>query len=287
MTNPHDDTPVGWKPIAVTDEVYEQMNKEAPDVSWLRRWMLANYAAQSGAQIQPETATPTQLAELARWLIFQEMNGGTGALRRRWRRLEHILHGDYSGKVGAISRRHCFMCHGGRPADDLFPVSKHTVRITPISRQASESKPGTFNAFQAAFVKRFSEHPVDIGKTGRLCIALTFVLSARKPDRDVDNMSKAILDAFSRAVGFNDRFVHHLDVVKLIFPCTEEYVFIRIAPSALNEHGDVVAPGFHHSWAGMQPIELADYMPPAGGDEQAAPRVRKRVRRRRGPRRPT
>lgn len=77
----------------------------------------------------------------------------------------------------------------------------------------------------------------------------------------MDNMSKAILDAFSRAVGFNDRFVHHLDVVKLIFPITEEYIYIRVAPSALNEHSDVVASTFHHSWAGMQKIELADYMP--------------------------
>ncbi len=238
------------------------MSKEQPDIPWLRSWILANYAVQSGTHIEPETATPIQLANLVKWLAFQEMNGGTGTLMRRWRQLDHILLGDYSTKINVISHRRCFVCGGGQHIDDLFPISRYTVRITPISQQASKSKPGMFSAFQAAFAKRFSEHPVDIGKTGRVCMALTFVLSKGKQDRDVDNMSKAILDAFSRAVGFNDRFVHHLDVVKLIFPITEEYIYIRVAPSALNEHADVVAPTFHHSWAGMQKIELADYMLP-------------------------
>ena len=143
--------------------------------------------------------------------------------------------------------------------EELVPVSRFTVRITPISRQAS--KPEIFKAFQAAFAKRFSDRSKDIGKTGRVCIALTFILNKKQKDRDVDNMSKTILGAFPRAMGFDDRFVHHLDVAKLIFYSTEKYVFIRIVPSALNEHDDVIAPTFHQSWAGMQPIELADYMP--------------------------
>lgn len=269
-----DDTPEAWKAVAWTDEVHAQVNKERPDVPWLRDWILANYAAQSGVQIQPETATPLQLADLAKWLAFQELNGGTGTIRRRWRQLDHILYSYYSIKINAISQRHCFVCLGRRHVDDLFPFGRYTVRITPISRQASKSKPGMFGAFQAAFAKRFSERPVDTGKTGRICMALTFVLNEKKQDRDVDNMSKAILDAFSRAVGFNDKFVHHLDVIKLIFPVTEEYIYIRVAPSALNEHADVVAPTFHHSWLGMQRIELADYMPPVKRKKVASERKR-------------
>ena len=261
MTDIRAGVPAAWKPIAWTDEVQAEMNKEHPDVPWLRRWMLDNYAAQSGDQIKLEDATPAQLAKLVHWLAFQEANDGTGTLRRRWRRLDHVLYSNYSLKIIMISQRHCFICYGGRPIDDLLPVGTYVVRITPISRQASRSKPGMFEAFQAAFAERFSARPVDIGKTGAVCIALTFVLDGRKQDRDVDNMSKAILDAFSRAVGFDDKFVHHLDVVKLIFPVTEEYIYIRVAPSALNEHGDVVAPSFHQSWLGSQRIELADYMP--------------------------
>ena len=251
------------------------MNKERPDIPWLRSWILANYAAQSGTPVQPETGTPIQLTDLARWLAFQELNGGTGTLRRRWRQLDHILFSDYSIKINAISQRGCFVCQVGRPIDDLFPISRYTVRITPISRQASKSKPGMFNAFQAAFAKRFSERPVDLGKTGRVCMALTFVLSCKKQDRDVDNMSKAILDAFARAAGFNDKFIHHLDVVKLIFPITEEYIYIRVAPSALNEHSDVVAPTFHHSWVGMEKLELADHTPPARRKKMAPERKRR------------
>ena len=96
-------------------------------------------------------------------------------------------------------------------------------------------------------------------------MALTFVLKHERDKRwprDVDNMAKAVMDAFSRAVGFDDKFVHHLDIIKLIFPAAEEYVYIRIAPSALNEHADVVASTFHQSSQfARKRIDLADYMP--------------------------
>lgn len=174
-----DDVPEAWEAVAWTDEVHAQMNKEQPDIRWLRSWILANYAVQSGTHVQPETATPIQLADLAKWLAFQELNGGTGILIRRWRRLDHILFSDYSTKINAVSQRHCSVCHGGRHIDELFPISRYTVRITPISQQASKSKTGMLSAFQAAFEKRFSERPVDIGATGRVCMALTFVLSRK------------------------------------------------------------------------------------------------------------
>ena len=268
--------------MAWTAEVCAEMSKERPDVPRLRRWMLGNYAAQSGIQIQPEDpldATSAQFIGLAKWLAFQELNDGVGILMRRWPRLQHILHADYSTKISAVSQRHCSICHGGRPMGDLLPISRYVVRITPISRQASRSKPGAFGAFQAAFAERFSKRPVNIGKTGQICMALTFVLNERKQDKDVDNMSKAILDAFSRAAGFDDGSIHHLDVVKLVFPDAEECIYIRVAPSALNEHSDVTAPAFHHSWSGMERIELADYMPPAGERRSVLPHTRKKVRR--------
>ena len=265
MTTASDNQITLWKPVAWTDEVHVQMNKECPDVLWLRRWTLDNYADQSGIHLQPENATPAQLANLAHWLAFQDSNNGAGTLRRRFQRLDHVLYSNYSVKAIAVSQRHCSICHGGRPLEDLFPFGTYAVRITPISRQASKSEIGMFKAFQAAFAERFSGRPIDIGKTGRGCMALTFVLKHERDkrwSRDVDNMAKAVMDAFSRAVGFDDKIVHHLDVIKLIFPAAEEYMYIRIAPSALNEHGDVVASTFHQSsrFAGGR-IDLANYMP--------------------------
>ncbi len=65
MTDIRAGAPATWTPIAWTDKVQAEMNKEHPDVPWLRRWMLDNYAAQNGAQIRVEDATPAQLTNLA------------------------------------------------------------------------------------------------------------------------------------------------------------------------------------------------------------------------------
>lgn len=250
--------PDGWKPIAISEPVLAQLAQERPDIPWLRRWILENYAFQSGICFDVQNAAPAEVLALARWLAFQEVNNGVGSLRRRWPQLESVLHGDFSMKINVVSQRRCFVCDRGRSLDDLLPISRYVIRITPISRQAA--KPTMFRAFQAAFAQRFSRQPVSIGNTGRLCVALTFVLDKGRRDRDLDNMSKAALDAFSRVAGFDDGIIDHLDVMKLVFRDTEEYMYIRIAPSALNEHEDVVAPTFHQTWLGMQAINLSDYM---------------------------
>lgn len=247
-----------WKPIALTEEILNALLIERPDVEIFRKWLLGHYNSQNSEQITMETATPAQIANLAHWLSYQETNDGVGTICRRWRRLDHILYSTYSVKINSIAQRACLICDGARTMDDLFPVANYSVRISPISRQAS--KAATFRAFQAAFTARFSERPVKLGRTGSVCMALTFVLSRRRKDRDLDNMSKAILDAFSRAAGFNDRNIHHLDVAKLIFKNTEEYIRIRIRPSALNKHEDIIAPTFHHTWLGTQLIDLSTYM---------------------------
>lgn len=258
LTDLSDKNDARWKPIALTEEISNALLVERPDVEIFRRWLLGHYNSQSSEQITMETATPTQIANLAHWLGYQEANNGVGAIRRRWRMLDHILHSTYSSKINSVAQRACSICDGARSADDLLSAVNYIVRIAPISRQAS--KAATFRAFQAAFTARFSERPVELGRTGSVCMALTFVLSRKRKDRDLDNMSKAILDAFSRAAGFNDRIIHHLDVAKLIFKDTEEYMRIRIRPSALNEHEDVIAPTFHHTWLGTQPIDLSTYM---------------------------
>ena len=71
------------------------------------------------------------------------------------------------------------------------------------------------------------------------CMSLTFVLNRAHRERDIDNMSKALIDATSRAMGFDDKHIHHLDAVKLMSPDVEEYVRIRLARSFVNVHDDV------------------------------------------------
>lgn len=81
-------------------------------------------------------------------------------------------------------------------------------------------------------------------------------MSVENRDRDVDNMSKGAQDAFCRAVGLNDRFVQHLDVVKLTFYSMEEWMFLRTASSYLNDHDEVIAPILDVNWAATEPLEI-------------------------------
>lgn len=62
-------------------------------------------------------------------------------------------------------------------------------------------------------------------------------------------MAKALGDALSRALGFNDKHIHHFDLAKLRGQFPEEYVVIRAAPSNLSDNRDVMVPEARHIWA--------------------------------------
>jgi Endodeoxyribonuclease RusA len=89
---------------------------------------------------------------------------------------------------------------------------------------------------------------------------LTYVLNKERNERDLDNMTKALVDAFARAVKVDDRNIHHLDALKIIANSAEEYVYIRVAPSYLQDVSTVMVPTFKASWAGQEPLILNDFI---------------------------
>ena len=88
-----------------------------------------------------------------------------------------------------------------------------------------------------------------LDKTGKFCVALTFVLNESSRDKDCDNMAKGLMDSFCASVGIDDGRVQHLDIIKLSFPDCEDHVSLRIAPSRLNSHGDVIVKRTHMVFA--------------------------------------
>ena len=133
------------------------------------------------------------------------------------------------------------------------------MRIAPESRQSLDRL--KWEAFQKAIGQWFNERHLDLGRISHLCIALTYVLSERRKDRDLDNMTKAIMDAFSRAVGFDDKDIHHLDVLKLRGPCPEELVFVRIAPSHIQDESTVMVPEYQGRFEVGDAISIDDFVP--------------------------
>ena len=253
--------PKSWRPLEEADappNVIAELRAEHPNVQVLRDWILAMYAEQRGLALRGPTAPPDQSLELAAWMAFQAMESDFNVILRRWPRPDYLLFATNNEKISTLAQRHCRICHGSRPVSDRFPKYNIPIRIPPISRQAS--KASTFKAFQAAIKHRIAKRDFDLKSTDRFCMKLTFVLDLLRRDKDLDNMTKALQDAFARALGFDDVHIQHLDVAKLRFPSAEEFVYVGLSRSFLNEHENVLAPVFNHTWAGQEVLNLASFL---------------------------
>lgn len=258
MPPPSSEFPNTWRLLYEADlpvEVLAQLQNEIPDKRVLKQFLLDAYNSQS----EDRTRDKALGTDFIKWLWFQLEHGDAvqSVLMRRWPRLQTLLFETFSSKVTKLSQRHCFICGGTHPPSALFPIYVLPVRITPISRQATT--PMLFRAFKKAICSHFERRSIDI-RHSRLCLAVTFVLDSQSRDRDIDNMVKAFQDALAEALGFNDRHILHLDVIKLRFRNIEECLYVRIAPSYLNEHDDVVLQQLNHSWAGQEALDLEKFM---------------------------
>jgi hypothetical protein len=72
-------------------------------------------------------------------------------------------------------------------------------------------------------------------------------------------MAKAILDAIKNVLFGDDRRIDHLNIIRIKSP-DEEFVYLNIRETRLNEHDDVLFPQMLHSWAGAQPLNLEDFL---------------------------
>lgn len=235
----------------------QKLVKIRKDFAESKEVLAGMYEAESG--IDPRMSTDEVLREYAGWLNLNEKElqphfyEKVPALRRR-------LHQSFSSKISGVAQRHCPVCHGGVETTYQIPVFTRAIRIRPISKQAS--KASLIGALERAYRHTLSNRMEALKSMSAFCLALTFVLSfsGRARDRDVDNMSKATLDAFSAAVGIDDSRIHHLDALKLVVPASEEWLYLRIAPSFLNKHLDVVAPVTHHTFAVGDRLDLKDFI---------------------------
>lgn len=162
--------------------------------------------------------------------------------------LDKSAHTTLSDKASWLSQQDCRVC------GSEFPVSVTPFRIPPESWQAL----GSVNkrAFKAAMADRLSNSPHIERQDGRVCLTFLFVCSAGRRMRDVDNMAKLLMDSIKGRMIADDREVDHLNLMRLVHEGDEEYVFVKIAPSTLNDHSDVVDPRMRHSWAGAEALNL-------------------------------
>lgn len=222
----------------VPDEIASAATRDTLDVQKVRSWLYEEYLKQIP---QRERFTnPEGSIEFLSWLNDNMSKGNSlDFLFSRDNGLGKNIYNSFSDKLTWIKQRKCRICDGDGKSEDLFPVWIIPIKITPTTWQSSRSKQK--RVFRDAVKTYFAGKSVDgLQRTGRYCVALTFVLNRSSRDKDCDNMAKGLMDSFCAAIGIDDGDVQHLDIVKLIFPDCEDYVTLRIAPSRLNNHGDVL-----------------------------------------------
>lgn len=169
----------------------------------------------------------------------------------RGSRLEKRVHITLSDKASWLSQQFCYIC------DPDSSISTIPLRIHPESWQALRSVDK--RAFKTAIAHRLSRSPYTADRFERVCLSFVFVCSARRTVRDLDNMAKLVMDSIKGIIMGDDRDVDHLNLVRFTHEGEEEYIYVRISESNINDHSNVVHTEMMHSWAGAEPLKIEDF----------------------------
>lgn len=248
----------GWKPLQpheVPREVEQQIVAKDPDLSVFRSWLFGKFFEQTGRALDPNQLNSGDAKSFANWFTFQQMQSVLVLGFRKYPKLEPIFHNTYSTKVSALSQRFCSICKAGRSSAEAAALYTIPLRISPVTKQSTS--PDFDKAYQNAIMKDLSTKNIIIKKDIKLCLSITYILegNGKTKDKDLDNMTKGFQDALAKALNFNDKDIHHLDVIKIIIPKTEESITVQLSPSFLNDHVDVLAPIVNQTWAGQERID--------------------------------
>lgn len=176
---------------------------------------------------------PSDDSELNQWLselLFNDPEKHDALLGRFHRTLD--------SKLDRLSQTHCRLCTGGQQ----YPIHIIPLWIPPISKQASrtESRHHFEEAIRNYLAKITGNVPY--GKDDKLCVLLIFLLGHNDKEKDLDNMTKALLDALQGHLFHNDSAIDHLNLIKLRDNerVTSGRIIVNIRKSFLHTNNDVL-----------------------------------------------
>ncbi|CAD5198487.1 RusA family crossover junction endodeoxyribonuclease [Pseudomonas sp. FEN] len=231
-----------------------ELFKDRPESSKIRDQIFAAYELVEGLTL----SQPPSLAELESVCKWVNANDNTflPLFVKYHRTLKRVYSSSLSEKISALAQHHCSICtiHDGG-----LPTHVISIRIPPISKQAAAQTRGRRAAFERAIKYRFAGHLTPFPADTSICLLIVFVVKASGAQKDLDNMAKAILDAVKNVLFGDDRRIDHLNIIRIKSP-DEEFVYLNIRETRLNEHHDVLFPRMLHTWAGAQPLNLEDFL---------------------------
>lgn len=240
-----------WLP----DELAAALDSPVPDVERVRALLVDAYNTSTGETLEGNALVEDQDAahRVGAWLREDRRDI---AFVRRQSHLSSAIYSDLASKLVHLGQTYCSTCARYESGD---PVVVLPVRISPVSVQVLRRQPGMVAAYKAALSQALANRGHDFGSRS-VCVQLTFLLKTGRRG-DLDNLAKATLDAMQGHLFANDDQIAHLSLQRLTADSGEEAVVIRIQPSRLDEHHEVIDRGLRIGWAGADVIDIESFLP--------------------------
>lgn len=238
-----------------TFSVPSELQNEWPDPARLRQQILTLYCSQTNTSLSTPSPTDDEMEEIVKWLNKHAVDMIPRYFRLRSVQVP-VFSPTLSAKANALAHLHCPVCE---TKDGLFPVKIMSIRISPKSKQAMNQRPGMTAAFGRAIAHRFKEKKIPFEPDNSVCLTIVFVVKGKGAQKDLDNMAKAIIDAVKTILFGDDRKIDHLNILRIKSP-DEEFVWLNIRKTTLNQRDDVLVRRMLHSWGGAPELNIEDFM---------------------------
>ncbi len=235
----------------LTQEFIDALDLENPNYDLARSLIIDAYNKDQGTSLPLDLPSDNvSLIPIVSWLNKLHGEFETG-FWLKYPKLTSMFTSSLSDKISILAQSHCYSCKCD------FPIITFPIRIRPRSYQASNKD--IKKAFKRAFSERL-EKSHDF-KDSRVCIQIVLIVNHSSRTGDIDNVTKLVLDSMKGVLFADDEQVDHLNIMRVYNQGNEDFIYIRISNSTLNQHQDVFYSGIFHSWDGMQSmINLDDYM---------------------------
>tara|TARA_R110002167_G_scaffold365855_2_gene591647 strand:+ start:1479 stop:2105 length:627 start_codon:yes stop_codon:yes gene_type:complete len=163
-----------------------------------------------------------------------------------YHRYTELLDGNYASidhKLDKLSQHHCNLCK-----TSPFPIKRIPLNLPPISKQASDSDSRKHFERSIKTHLELLNQEISYPKDEKICLLVIFLLGNKDRDKDLDNMSKALLDALNNCLFHDDSAVIHLNLIKLRDDKNTKNgeIMINIRRSGLHQNNDVIFDARNH-----------------------------------------
>lgn len=242
-----------------TTEFLAEIRSKDKNYSRIKSLLIEAYQRETGNDLRVESAGHLEQEKFVQWMNEMPFDN-PDSIELFWKKQPvgvPNISSSLSGKIIAVSQLCCPLCTDGKS----HPIKNIPIRISPVSKQSISKEPERRAAFEKAIRHRLQEDKSHYPKGTKLCVHVVFVLGSKSRNKDLDNMSKALLDGLKGALFHDDMDIEHLSLVKFNWNGEEDFVTVNIRVSGLGANDDVVFASMHHGWAGAKFLDLDDFLP--------------------------